>query len=154
MRKRKVRPQVVKNHGRQGLDLESAAARENGARQGERACYRGRGFNRLPCCRRAIRNVGRLLSRSLFRLVDESPRWLFAHGRRAEADGVVRRMLARNGRAGEIPAQGFFDAEHLRKALGSEATAAESDERRTHGIVDLFRTPRLRLRTLNVAFNW
>ena len=87
--------------------------------------------------------------------MDESPRWLFAHGRHAEADEVVRRMLARNGRASEVPEQGFFDVEHLRKALGSSAPdAGEAAEHRTHGIVDLFRTPRLRLRTFNVAFNW
>lgn len=134
--------------------------------------FRVPGFNRLPCCRlstndeRACLHISIPFTLSCFlashRLVDESPRWLFAHGRHSEADEVVRRMLARNGKADAVPAQGFFDAEQLRQVLGSSqeppAPVAirkeEGESGASHGIVDLFRTPRLRLRTLNVAFNW
>ena len=81
-------------------------------------------------------------------------------------------MLIQNGKANVIPEQGFTSAQ-LEKALGSSSnqviasrvqqdyrrevassTAADVQPDRKYGVADLFKTHRLRYRTLNVAFNW
>lgn len=83
--------------------------------------------------------------------MDESPRWLYAQGRLDEAAAIVRKQLVANGKDDSVT------EEQLRISLGN-ASAHETDCSATHkesyGVVDLFKTPRLRLRTLNVAFNW
>lgn len=106
-----------------------------------------------------------LKTRITYRLLDESPRWLFARGRFQEADAIVRKMLKRNKKEHEIPAQGFFDAKQLRQVLSdeesnqfNESVIEHSNECSTdnenYGMIDLFRSPRLRLRTLAVGFIW
>lgn len=97
--------------------------------------------------------------------MDESPRWLFSQGRYSEANAIVCKMLTKNGKADLIPEQGFTE-DQLRQALGntSEPSEAEmkrqedgrklSDKEHKFGIPDLFRTPRLRNRTLNICLNW
>jgi hypothetical protein len=115
--------------------------------------------------------------------VDESPRWLFSQGRYQECDAIIRKMLIQNGKADAIPEQGFT-IDQLQRALstttsdigrqepleqaatnvtpvvvqegGKEVTtvAVISSSDRKYGIVDLFKTPRLRSRTLNVSLNW
>ena len=109
---------------------------------------------------------------SKYRFLDESPRWLFSQGRVSEAETIIRKMLTQNGKANIIPEQGFTLAQ-LEKALGSSSnpattrqehqedgrevccpTATDVQPDRKYGVTDLFKTPRLRYRTLNVAFNW
>ncbi|XP_046654329.1 organic cation transporter protein-like [Daphnia pulicaria] len=115
--------------------------------------------------------------------VDESPRWLFSQGRYQECDAIIRKMLIQNGKADAIPEQGFT-IDQLQRALstttsdigrqepleqattnvtpvvvqegGKEVTtvAVISSSDRKYGIVDLFKTPRLRSRTLNISLNW
>lgn len=84
-------------------------------------------------------------------------------------------MLILNGRSELIPEEGY-SIDRLRQALSSTTTKSsdpvepvdrkEEDENKKttttesvkteykHGIVDLFRTPRLRWRTINIVFNW
>jgi len=98
--------------------------------------------------------------------VDESPRWLFTQGRVQEANEIVCKQLVRNGKANLIPNEGI-SKEDLRASLGSEAatmttsTDPEDDNKsdvsvkqEQYGIIHLFKTPRLRLRTLNISLNW
>jgi hypothetical protein len=97
------------------------------------------------------------------RLVDESPRWLFAQGRYKEAEAIVKKTLTRNNKSHLISADGI-SVDQLRLALTSSATADEwpaatAEVEKTaieHKIstLDLFRTPRLRSRTFNIGLNW
>jgi hypothetical protein len=100
-----------------------------------------------------------------YRLVDESPRWLYVKGRYAEAHAIVCKQLIKNGKDVLIP-EGGFTSQQLHSALGSgEAIsrsisnqrggeAAHQAEDVSYGIVDLFKTPRLRNRTFNISLNW
>ncbi len=116
--------------------------------------------------------------------MDESPRWLFSQGRYQESGAIIRKMLIQNGKADAIPEQGFTldqlqqaltgttktsdnDKEPTLRSPsnqltssnpgsvqedGNEVSSSSSD--RKYGIVDLFKTPRLRSRTLNISLNW
>lgn len=92
----------------------------------------------------------------MHRLLDESPRWLYSRGRYAEAEAIVKKMLKKNGKSHAIPEQGFTP-EQLGQALGASSNTNMDGTNvmdRKYGIVDLFKTPRLRYRIINIAFNW
>lgn len=99
--------------------------------------------------------------------MDESPRWLYVKGRYAEAHAIVCKQLMSNGKDVLIP-EGGFSYEQLGAALGAskgvddndgqtQAHQAEDGQKgapTSYGIVDLFKTRRLRNRTFNISLNW
>ncbi|XP_029162417.1 organic cation transporter protein [Nylanderia fulva] len=78
-------------------------------------------------------------------LMDESPRWLWSHGRVAEAIVIVQRGLKINGSDVQVDAA---------KLISKSQVQREIKEEKSEGALDLFRTPNLRKKTLNVCFNW
>lgn len=78
-------------------------------------------------------------------LMDESPRWLWAQGRVAEAIIIVQRGLKINGSNVQVDAA---------KLISKAKTQHEIKEEKSYGALDLFKTPNLRKKTLNVCFNW
>uniref|UniRef100_A0A1Y1JSF9 Major facilitator superfamily (MFS) profile domain-containing protein n=2 Tax=Photinus pyralis TaxID=7054 RepID=A0A1Y1JSF9_PHOPY len=77
-------------------------------------------------------------------LMDESPRWLWANGKVNEAVKIVQKALKVNGSAITVDASQFV----------SKATVRRHEKEVNVGVTDLFKTPILRKRTLNVCFSW
>lgn len=78
-------------------------------------------------------------------LMDESPRWLWAHGRVAEAIIIVQRGLKINGSDVQVDAA---------KLISKSKAQHEIKEEKSYGALDLLKTPNLRKKTLNICFNW
>lgn len=81
-------------------------------------------------------------------LMDESPRWLWQQGRREEAVRIVAKGVKMNGRG--IPVDRDYYLANAK--LNSEQSCAETPP--AAGTLDLFRTPNLRMKTLNVCLCW
>ncbi|CAH1373473.1 hypothetical protein MTP99_014862 [Tenebrio molitor] len=80
-----------------------------------------------------------------FWLMDESPRWLWANGRARESVEIVKKALKMNGSPIDLET-----AEFVSKGTAESRTKTEDSA----GILDLFKTPNLRMKTLNVCLNW
>ncbi|XP_077287514.1 organic cation transporter protein isoform X2 [Arctopsyche grandis] len=76
-------------------------------------------------------------------VMDESPRWLWSQGRTKEAIAIVQKALRINDR-------GTFESTQFL----SRGKAAVSKNEPAAGAMDLFKTPNLRKKTLNVCFCW
>ncbi|XP_064652002.1 organic cation transporter protein-like [Lineus longissimus] len=74
----------------------------------------------------------------------ESPRWLVSKGRYVEAQMILKSIAKTNGR--KLP-KGFNLEEELDIPTVDENASKPS-------IVDLVKTPRMRVRSLNIFFNW
>ncbi|KAL1138781.1 hypothetical protein AAG570_008843 [Ranatra chinensis] len=78
-------------------------------------------------------------------LIDESPRWLWSQGRYSESIDIVERGVRMNG--GVMPVRSHY----LEAGEEGEDTPLMVP---SYGITHMFRTPRLRMMTLNVCLNW
>lgn len=79
-------------------------------------------------------------------IMDESPRWLWAQGRSKESVNIVEKALKCN------KSEDVLDKAQL-VSIGKAKSSKGSDEP-SAGTTDLFKTPNLRLKTLNVCFSW
>ncbi|KAH1029212.1 hypothetical protein HUJ05_002490 [Dendroctonus ponderosae] len=77
-----------------------------------------------------------------FWLMDESPRWLWANGRTKEAVAIIQKALKTNK----------IDKTIDVSKLANEAPPSAGGEEA--GMLDLFKTPRLRKMTLNICLAW
>ncbi|XP_061717038.1 organic cation transporter protein-like [Cydia pomonella] len=89
---------------------------------------------------------------SYYWLIPESPRWLLAVGRVKEAREILLKA-AQTNRISETKVTTAI--EHHEKLLPSATKdiKAESEER-SYGVLDLVRTPNMRLKTICIVFNW
>ncbi|XP_049807194.1 organic cation transporter protein isoform X1 [Schistocerca nitens] len=78
-------------------------------------------------------------------LIDESPRWLWAQGRVTEAVKIVDRGAQINSNSEKV------DIAHF---VSKGALSAQKQETVAYSLLDLFKTPNLRNKTLNVCLNW
>lgn len=80
-------------------------------------------------------------------LMDESPRWLWTQGRQAEAVNIVAKGVKTNKRGIGLDKEHFLSrSKPHRVVINSPKSSA--------GITDLFKTPNLRIKTLNVCLCW
>ncbi|VVD00486.1 unnamed protein product [Leptidea sinapis] len=80
-------------------------------------------------------------------IMDESPRWLWAHGRSKEAVDIVQKALKFNNST-EI-----LDRADL-VSKGKNKVIKESSSPSSAGTSDLFKTPNLRMKTIIICLSW
>lgn len=79
-------------------------------------------------------------------LMDESPRWLWTQGRRDEAVKIVAKGVEMNGKGIPLDRQYYLTKSKLDSAVGPPQETA--------GVSDLFKSPNLRIKTINLCFCW
>lgn len=81
-------------------------------------------------------------------VMDESPRWLWMQGRTSEAIKIVAKGVKMNGRGIALDSQYFL------RQVKTAANKETDEEPVSAGIGSLFKTPNLRMKTLNVCLCW
>ncbi|XP_029176735.1 carcinine transporter isoform X1 [Nylanderia fulva] len=80
----------------------------------------------------------------------ESPRWLLAKGRLSEANDILETLARVNGK--ELPAS---FTQKLRQRMTMSRSKSEEERLRTGpGVLSLFKTPNMRLKTCLITLNW
>ncbi|XP_044576836.1 organic cation transporter protein-like [Cotesia glomerata] len=89
---------------------------------------------------------------SYYWLIPESPRWLLAVGRVEQA----RQVLLKAAKINKISEEKVTEAiEAHEKSLSIITKNVDVDaEQRTYDVIDLVRTPNMRIKTLFIVFNW
>lgn len=81
-------------------------------------------------------------------IMDESPKWLWAQGRRDEAVKIVAKGVKWNGKGIPLDEQYYLSKAKYMSTNNDENTVESA------GLGDLFKTPNLRMKTLNVCLCW
>lgn len=85
----------------------------------------------------------------MYRLIDESPRWLWGQGRREEAFEIIQKALKTNNKTLALP----LEKEQVILDKDGNETKNHIDVQ-SFSILDLFKTPNLRKNTMNVCLFW
>lgn len=80
----------------------------------------------------------------------ESPRWLLAKGRLGEANDILERLAKVNGK--ELPLS--FTQKLRQRMMMSRSKSEEERLRSGPGVLSLFKTPNMRLKTCLITLNW
>ncbi|KAK2582205.1 hypothetical protein KPH14_004558 [Odynerus spinipes] len=80
----------------------------------------------------------------------ESPRWLLAKGRLVEANDILETLARVNGK--ELPAS--FTQKLRQRMMMSRSKSEEERLRNGPGVLSLFKTPNMRLKTCLITLNW
>ncbi|XP_026827234.1 carcinine transporter isoform X3 [Ooceraea biroi] len=80
----------------------------------------------------------------------ESPRWLLAKGRLSEANDILETLARVNGK--ELPVA--FTQKLRQRMTMSRSTSEEERLRNGPGVLSLFKTPNMRLKTCLITLNW
>lgn len=80
-------------------------------------------------------------------IMDESPRWLWAQGRAKESVDIVEKALKCNKSDEMLDRAALVSRGRAEASKGTEAPASG-------GTLDLFKSPNLRRKTLNVCLSW
>jgi len=84
-----------------------------------------------------------------FRLIDESPRWLWGQGRKEEAIKIIQKALKTNNITMPI----ILEKEQM-VSLNNDELDKENNQNQSYSILDLFKTPNLRKNTINICLYW
>lgn len=85
-----------------------------------------------------------------FRFLPESPRWLLAKGRLGEANDILETLARVNGK--QLPVS--FTQKLRQRMTMSRSKSEEERLRAGPGVLSLFRTPNMRLKTCLITLNW
>ncbi|XP_076167595.1 carcinine transporter [Ptiloglossa arizonensis] len=80
----------------------------------------------------------------------ESPRWLLAKGRLGEANDILERLAKVNGK--QLPIS--FTQKLRQRMMMSRSKSEEERLRSGPGVLSLFKTPNMRLKTCLITLNW
>ncbi|XP_066582549.1 carcinine transporter [Prorops nasuta] len=80
----------------------------------------------------------------------ESPRWLLAKGRLGEANDILETLAKVNGK--ELPTS--FTQKLRQRMMMSRSKSEEERLRSGPGVLSLFKTPNMRLKTCLITLNW
>ena len=88
-----------------------------------------------------------LLVFAYFRTIPESPRWLLAHKKYKEAETVLRKAAKFNGVTLPDDPMGL-------KTKAEEDVISQPKTKRKYTLLDMFRTPKLRFRSIIMFYVW